>query len=366
MSEQSAYPTQLFHLLQRELQPTPGRGTLVARHLLSCSLIILISMSLQVPLLALSLVMVFYANQPTLAMTRLVGVLMLLGVTLGVATAILLLRFTYDLPLLRIIGASLVFLVCAFLMRATRLGPIFFCIALITLYVQSLVDLVPTPELLLRACLWAWVAGCYAVVVALLVSEVIHPRKPALPSEPSNSDSTLLAADALTNSAYPRFALKAWLAAMLCYLLYNGLDWPGIHTAMLTCLIVAMPSLAAVQHKILLRVSGCIVGSALALACMVFVMPRLESIVGLLLMSLPVLALGAWIAAGSERIAYAGIQIAFCYALALLESFGPSTDLPVIRDRLIGILLGALVSAVVQTFIWPESGASQIGGDAGN
>ncbi len=43
----------------------------------------------------------------------------------------------------------------------------------------------------------------------------------------------------------------------------------------------------------------------LALLLIVFVQPRTDSLTGLLAMSLPVLALAAWIAAGSERIAYA-------------------------------------------------------------
>ena len=48
-------------------------------------------------------------------------------------------------------------------------------------------------------------------------------------------------------------------------------------------------------------------------------------------MSLPVLALAAWIAAGSERIAYAGIQIGFTFALAFLSWFAPLTNLTELR-----------------------------------
>jgi multidrug resistance protein MdtO len=86
----------------------------------------------------------------------------------------------------------------------------------------------------------------------------------------------------------------------------------------------------------------------------VFVIPRIDGIVGLLLTVLPVIGLGAWIAAGSERISYAGIQVMFTFSLAILEHFGPSNDLTEIRDRMVGILLGVILAVAVQTLIWPE------------
>lgn len=89
----------------------------------------------------------------------------------------------------------------------------------------------------------------------------------------------------------------------------------------------------------------------------VYVQPHTESIVGLLAMTLPVMALSAWIAAGSERIAYAGIQIGFTFSLAFLSWFGPLTNLTELRDRVIGILLGVLVSSIVHLYLWPDSEA---------
>lgn len=77
-------------------------------------------------------------------------------------------------------------------------------------------------------------------------------------------------------------------------------------------------------------------------------------------MTLPVFALAAWIAAGSERIAYAGIQIGFTFALAFLSWFGPLSNLTELRDRVIGILLGVLVSSIVHLYLWPDSEAPQL------
>ncbi|HBT4672022.1 TPA: hypothetical protein MB302_005139, partial [Klebsiella pneumoniae] len=113
-------------------------------------------------------------------------------------------------------------------------------------------------------------------------------------------------------------------------------------------------------QKIWLRIGGALLASLLALLLIVFVQPWTDSLTGLLAMSLPVLALAAWIAAGSERIAYAGIQIGFTFALAFLSWFAPLTNLTELRDRVLGILLGVLVSSIVHLYLWPDSEAPQL------
>lgn len=83
----------------------------------------------------------------------------------------------------------------------------------------------------------------------------------------------------------------------------------GIHTIMLSCIIVAQSSLGSTAHRGLLRVIGAVLGSLAALLMVILVMPHIESVVGLLAMSLPIIGLGAWIYAGSEKISYAGITL---------------------------------------------------------
>ena len=101
-------------------------------------------------------------------------------------------------------------------------------------------------------------------------------------------------------------------------------------------------------------------GSGVTLLATVFVIPSLDSITGLLMLTLPTIAIGAWVAAGSPRINYVGLQFVFAYALALLGRFGPTTDLTEVRDRLIGILIGVAVSMFVYSTIWPEREGSEL------
>ncbi|EGM6511871.1 multidrug transporter subunit MdtO, partial [Salmonella enterica] len=167
--------------------------------------------------------------------------------------------------------------------------------------------------------------------------------------------------DAFRNPVYIRYALKTLLACMICYTFYSGVDWEGIHTCMLTCIIVANPGIGSSYQKMLLRFGGALCGALLALLVAIFAMPWLDNIAELLCLLAPVFLLGAWIATGSERSSYIGTQMVVTFALATLENvFGPVYDLVEIRDRAMGILIGIAVSAVIYTFIWPESEADAL------
>ncbi|CAG9256743.1 FUSC family protein [Paraburkholderia caribensis] len=493
--------------LSRELAPFPGRLNVMLRCMLTSAIVIVASMALEVPELPLSLLVVFYVTQANVVVTRLVGIMFMLGSTLAIGLSILLLKFTFDYPLLRIVVASVVFFGSVYLLRVLKIGVVFFIVAIVVIYVQSFVDQTDQADLLIRAVLWVWVAVNYPIALALVVNTLLLPAEPqvqlkaeihrqlaaldmrltqliddtanvtpitlaavqqgaltlqkllrfttmrdahfrehqasqlaciatvsrlyrgaselpdtwpapsparramlselranvraldeavmsgepyrhvstATPEEHHAADAIpaagelqralhayadliargpeagkpaaaepMVAPDAWTNPAYLRFSLKTLLAVLACYVFYNAVDWQGIHTIMLTCVIVALPSLGASTQRALLRLTGAAIGSALALFMVVFVIPHLDDIVGLLLITLPVAALGAWISAGSERIGYAGIQVIFTFSLAVLGQFGPTTNLTEIRDRMVGILLGVGVATFVQMSFWRE------------
>ena len=86
----------------------------------------------------------------------------------------------------------------------------------------------------------------------------------------------------------------------------------------------------------------------------VFLIPHMTSIVPLALLVAAVTAPAAWIATGSERTAYMGVQIAFAFYLAVLQGYAPSTDVTEFRDRIVGIFFGVIVMAVVFSYVWPE------------
>lgn len=493
--------------LRVELAPFPGRVNVMLRALLTSAIVIVTSLALEVPELPLSLLVVFYVTQSNVVITRLVGLMFIVGSTLAIGSSILLLKFTFDYPLIRIVVASALFFGSVYLMRVLKIGIVFFIVAIVIIYVQTFVDQTDQAELLIRAVLWVWVAVNYPIALTLVINSLLLPAEPqgqlkaelerqlmavdahltylidgapvpapitladvqkgaltlqkllkfatmrdahyrdtqawhlasiatvtrlylgarelsasvqrptavqrsvldelrlncralatalgadepyrigrvaisgataatdipdtalemqralhALSDFGRRGESTgkpsaeepMVVQDAWTNPAYARFSLKTLLAVLVSYVFYNATDWQGVHTIMLTCLIVALPSLGASAQRALLRVAGALGGSALALFVIVFVIPQLDSVVGLLLMALPVAAFAAWLAAGSERVSYAGVQLLFTFSLAVLSQFGPTTNLTDIRDRMVGILLGVGVATVIQLSFWRE------------
>jgi multidrug resistance protein MdtO len=177
------------------------------------------------------------------------------------------------------------------------------------------------------------------------------PRVDEKPGEPSG----FFRADAFSNPDHVNYALKTTAAAMLCYLLYSLLDWPGIHTCFITVYIVSLGTTAETVEKFTLRILGCLVGAAAGYAAIVFLVPSLTSIDQLMaVVFLGTLAAG-YVAAGSPRISYAGFQMAFAFFLCVVQGPAPAFDLVTARDRVIGILLGNLVVYLVFTNLWPIS-----------
>jgi multidrug resistance protein MdtO len=83
-------------------------------------------------------------------------------------------------------------------------------------------------------------------------------------------------------------------------------------------------------------------------------MPHMETIASLVVVVACASAIAGWVATGSERINYAGLQIAFAFFYGLFQGFKPDTDLDNVRDRVVGILFGLIVTGLVFKYIWPE------------
>ncbi|WP_028207301.1 FUSC family protein [Paraburkholderia nodosa] len=185
---------------------------------------------------------------------------------------------------------------------------------------------------------------------------VSAPEQSAEPAERSG----FFDADALSNPVHVRYALKTTAAAMFCYVLYQQLDWQGIHTCFITCYMVSLSTTAETVEKLTLRIAGCLIGALLGTAAIVFVTPHLTSVGELMALVFAGAWLAAWVAMGSARIAYAGMQIAFAFFLCVIQGAAPAFDLTLARDRVIGILIGNVVIYLVFTRVWPVSIASRI------
>lgn len=477
----------------------PGRANQILRTTVACIIVVILSQTLQIPDLALSLIVVFFVTQTNIVVTKLTGLFFIISIALAVATSLLILKITWDVPFLRILLASLVAFISLFMMRASKYGVIFYLVALIVIFSQSFVDVSSDSEEIIRNILWVWGAMSYAIAVTLIINALFLPSEPEkllnktlisqlnhiadlltpdnelkrkentldsigqdlqslykllqytksrdrlsssdhtaqlamvtmvselrslschLPVEIINQksrdtalriksvcevmiaslknhsarltpaaintntgDTTLremakvinnydqnkkvsydtssspkkkfsfFVPDAFSNKIYVTYALKTLLSALICYIFYTATDWFGIHTIMLTCLVVAQPGLGKTQRKITLRLLGAIAGSIAALIAIVFILPNLTTLFGLLLLSAPIFILCSWVATGPENISYAGIQMLLTFSLAVLDGFTPVSDLTEVRDRIVGVILGIIIAGLIQTLIKPE------------
>ena len=182
------------------------------------------------------------------------------------------------------------------------------------------------------------------------------------PAHAGHKPRQLFVPDALSNPAHWQFALKTTIAIMIVYSVYTLLDWPGLLTSIVTVFFVALGSVGETVHKLTLRIAGALIGGLLAGLSIVFLLPHFTDIGQLCALTAVVALFAAWVSTSSERLSYAGMQIALAFFMGLLQTYSPANDLTVLRDRIVGILLGNVVMTLVFSSLWPESAITRLRG----
>jgi len=261
---------------KRALAPTPERGRRTAIMVAAAVLCVIISMTLQVPELSVTAYMPFFVSKESKFLTTVTGVIGVIGLTIGIGASLLLYKFTYGYPELRIPGMAIALFLGMYVSRIFVLGPLGFLIGFIVTVSQSVGEAVPSPELLVRGLLWLWVAIAYGVGLTVVLNLLFLPDAPGPPAHLPKPKGFFVS-DAFTNPAHVHFALKVTFAAI-----------------------------------------------------------------------------AGWVATGSERISYAGLQLAFAFFYSVFQGYAPDTDLDNVRNRVVGILFGLVVTGLVFQYIWPE------------
>jgi multidrug resistance protein MdtO len=182
-----------------------------------------------------------------------------------------------------------------------------------------------------------------------------------LPPSADSSRLKFFAADALTNPGHLQFALKGCLAASLCYIIYDSIAWPGISSAVTTCLLTGLSTIGASRQKQILRFAGALVGGFLiGMGSQIFILPYLDSIAGFTVHFILVTALASWFVTCSPRLSYFGLQVALAFYLINLQEFAVQTSLSIARDRVVGILLGLFMMWLVFDQLWGAPAAVEM------
>jgi multidrug resistance protein MdtO len=181
---------------------------------------------------------------------------------------------------------------------------------------------------------------------AFVSESSIDPRLEIMESPPSSK--SVFVPDAFSNPEHLRFVLGGTLAAMICYVLYVSLDWPGISTSVTTCVFTALSNVGTSRQKQVLRIVGAVLGGfVFGMGAQVFILPYIDSIAGFIVLFAVVTAIAAWVSTSSSRLSYVGLQIALAFYLITLSDFRIQTSLTIARDRAIGVLLGTFMMWLV-------------------
>src|ERR1700733_10609051 len=189
--------------------------------------------------------------------------------------------------------------------------------------------------------------GMVSLMPSAFVSESsIDPRLEVLESAPSSN--RIFVPDAFSNPEHLKFVLGGTLAAMICYVLYVSLDWPGISTSVTTCVFTALSNVGTSRQKQVLRIAGAVLGGfVFGIGSQMFILPNIGSHRGFIVLFAVVTAIAAWVSTSSSRLSYAGLQIALAFYLITLSEFRIQTSLTIARDRAIGVLLGTFMMWLV-------------------
>ncbi|WP_181441939.1 FUSC family protein [Swingsia samuiensis] len=181
----------------------------------------------------------------------------------------------------------------------------------------------------------------------------ISPSK--VTEKPPQKKQGFFVSDAFTNPTYVGFALKGTAAVFISYLIFKALDWPGIHTCIITCFLVALPRVGEMISKELMRFIGSLIGGGVSILSIIYLFPHMDEITLLSIIIFIMSLLSGWLKAGDSRISYGGFQLGLTFFLCILKDFGPTTDMTTARDRIVGVLIGNLVTYAVFSSIWPKS-----------
>jgi multidrug resistance protein MdtO len=173
---------------------------------------------------------------------------------------------------------------------------------------------------------------------------------------------TLFQPDTFQNPEYVRFAFAGCLAAGVCYVLYNALDWPGIgQTCVLTCIVTALSTIGFSLQAQFLRLAGFVAGGLImGISAQILILPRIDSVFGFALFFAAGTAIAAWFATSSPRLSFLGVQMALSFYFVNLQDPYVQTDLTIARDKVMGVLLGILAMGFIFDRFGPKSDAEQL------
>jgi multidrug resistance protein MdtO len=160
------------------VDPFPGRLARSLEISIACALVVLVSMTFQIPDPALSAYLVFFAAKEDSGLNILTSIVLIVVVTIVIAMSFGLALLTLNAPEGRILVIAAVSFVAFFLGAASKLSPLASTMGLIIAYALDLFGSTPLGELTTRGLLYAWLFVCMPMLVFICYN-ILFGRRPA-------------------------------------------------------------------------------------------------------------------------------------------------------------------------------------------
>jgi uncharacterized membrane protein YccC len=192
------------------------------------------------------------------------------------------------------------------------------------------------------------------------IAEVLHAppeAHEALPPDPGPPPSRRMLPPFDKYAA--QFAVKIAFACTIALIVGVTSQVQAMETVVLNPLILAQGSYGATLRKAWLRIIGVVLGGLLAIAMVVALMSNTDDVTVWLLAFFAVMLPCAYLALGTERLSYLGVQVAATFMIILVAN-RPVTDPHEALWRFFGTVVGALVLFGTFQIVVPDYAGRQL------
>src|SRR5712691_41566 len=169
VAETASRWAELAAWLRDELAPRPGRSAATARIAVNCTITVVAAMVFEIPLPAYMAYIVLLLVSREYIGTLITAVAGAIAATVAVVLSLLFFMIDASEPALRLPLMALSTFLGMFLVRTSALGPIAFLAAFVLVLSQTLIDGIPSTEVLTRLVLWLWVVVMFPATLTALV-----------------------------------------------------------------------------------------------------------------------------------------------------------------------------------------------------
>jgi multidrug resistance protein MdtO len=156
-----------------------------------------------------------------------------------------------------------------------------------------------------------------------------------------------------------RWSLQVGLAVTIAYVLVVVSHVYDFFTALWNPLFIAQASYGATIRKASLRIAGIVVGSVVGVLTIIALMPNITGLAAFLVFFFAVLVPCQYVALGSPRVAYGGLQTAFTFMIIVVGD-APVTEVDRALWRTFGVLVGTACLFLVFRLVAPDYAGRQL------